>query len=52
MAKRPTKGKAGVPQQMRGDAKDLSADYNLLSQQAEVWEKINKLKNIRTFLLN
>lgn len=44
MAKQPIKGKAGVPTQVRGLAKNTQADYDALSQQAEIWEKINKLK--------
>ena len=44
MAKKPTKGIKGVPTQVRGLAKGVEADYNQLSQQAEIWEKINKLK--------
>jgi uncharacterized coiled-coil DUF342 family protein len=44
MAKQTPKGKAGVPRQIRGLAQDSAADYNSLSQQADIWDKINKAK--------
>jgi len=44
MAKNRNKGIKGVPTQVRGLANGVEADYNQLSQQAEVWAKINKLK--------